>query len=54
MPITPVALDADDTLWHNETLFTVTQDSYRELLQPYLRRSWTGQGAVRLVRAGRA
>lgn len=43
MPFTLIALDADDTLWHNETLFTVTQDSYRELLQPFLRRSWTGQ-----------
>ena len=27
-----VALDADDTLWHNETLFTVTQTHFRELL----------------------
>lgn len=27
-----VALDADDTLWHNETLFTATQTQFRELL----------------------
>lgn len=38
-----IAFDADDTLWHNETLFTVTQDSYRELLTPYLQRPWTGE-----------
>ena len=30
-----VALDADDTLWHNETLFTATQTRFRELLAPY-------------------
>jgi len=27
-----VALDADDTLWHNETLFTATQTQFRALL----------------------
>src|ERR1051325_8774030 len=27
-----VALDADDTLWHNESLFTATQTHFRELL----------------------
>jgi putative hydrolase of the HAD superfamily len=42
MSIDLIALDADDTLWHNETLFTVTQASFRELLQPYLQGSWTG------------
>ena len=30
-----VALDADDTLWHNETLFTATQSQFRELLARY-------------------
>jgi putative hydrolase of the HAD superfamily len=30
-----VALDADDTLWHNESLFTATQTRFRELLAPY-------------------
>jgi putative hydrolase of the HAD superfamily len=37
-----IALDADDTLWHSETLFTVTQDSFRALLQPYLQGDWAG------------
>lgn len=37
-----IAFDADDTLWHNETLFTLTQESYRALLTPYLQRPWTG------------
>lgn len=30
-----VAFDGDDTLWHNETLFSVTQERFRELLAPY-------------------
>jgi putative hydrolase of the HAD superfamily len=30
-----IAFDADDTLWHNETLFTVTQERFRDLLTPY-------------------
>ena len=32
MPITTVGLDADDTLWHNETLFRLTQDRFLDLL----------------------
>lgn len=32
MPITTVAFDGDDTLWHNETHFSVTQRDLRELL----------------------
>ena len=32
MPITTIGLDADDTLWHNETLFRLTQDRFCELL----------------------
>ena len=38
-----IAFDADDTLWHNETLFTLTQSSFRALLAPYLLRPWTGE-----------
>lgn len=30
-----IAFDADDTLWHNETLYTVTQERLKELLAPY-------------------
>lgn len=30
-----IGLDADDTLWHNETLFSVTQERFRALLAPY-------------------
>ena len=30
-----IAFDADDTLWHNETLYNATQDRYRQLLAPY-------------------
>jgi putative hydrolase of the HAD superfamily len=38
-----IAFDADDTLWHNETLFVMTQERYRDLLLPYLSAPWTGQ-----------
>jgi putative hydrolase of the HAD superfamily len=32
MRITTVGLDADDTLWHNEGVFRLTQDRFRTLL----------------------
>ena len=32
MPITTVGLDADDTLWHNETFFRLTHDRFTEML----------------------
>lgn len=35
MPIRLVCLDADDTLWHNETFFRLTQRRFAELLAPY-------------------
>lgn len=31
-----IAFDADDTLWHNESLFAVSQQSFRDLLIPFL------------------
>jgi len=31
-----IAFDADDTLWHNEILYTTTQDKYKQLLSEYL------------------
>ena len=34
-PITTVAFDADDTLWHNERFFRVTQERFAELLAGY-------------------
>lgn len=30
-----IAFDADDTLWHNLSLFTVTQERFAEMLAPY-------------------
>ena len=30
-----IALDADDTLWHNETIFSTTHERFRALLEPY-------------------
>ena len=32
-----IAFDADDTLWHNESLYSATQaPSFEQLLAPYL------------------
>jgi putative hydrolase of the HAD superfamily len=31
-----VAFDGDDTLWHNETVFNVTQARFRQLMLPYV------------------
>jgi putative hydrolase of the HAD superfamily len=35
MPIRLICLDADDTLWHNETWFRRTFQAYAELLAPF-------------------
>ncbi|HYE50628.1 MAG TPA: HAD family hydrolase [Azospirillaceae bacterium] len=35
MPIETVAFDADDTLWHNESIFDLTQKRFEELLADY-------------------
>ncbi len=35
MPITTVGLDADDTLWHNETIFRLTQARFLELVRDH-------------------
>jgi putative hydrolase of the HAD superfamily len=37
MPIRLICLDADDTLWHNETWFRRTFEAYAELLAPFAR-----------------
>ena len=35
LDLTCVAFDADDTLWHNERFFKLTQDRFAALLKPY-------------------
>jgi putative hydrolase of the HAD superfamily len=35
-----IGFDADDTLWHNEQLFALTQGKFRELLSPYGDAEW--------------
>lgn len=35
-----IAFDADDTLWHNEPLFTMTHEKFKKLLEPYHGPSW--------------
>jgi putative hydrolase of the HAD superfamily len=34
-----VAIDGDDTLWHNETLFVETHERFRDLLMPYVEKT---------------
>ena len=38
-----IAFDADDTLWHNETLFSITQERFQQLLSGYHDAELTGQ-----------
>jgi putative hydrolase of the HAD superfamily len=35
MAVSLICLDADDTLWHNESIFHLTQDQYVDLLKDY-------------------
>jgi putative hydrolase of the HAD superfamily len=35
-----IAFDADDTLWHNETLFKLTHERFAELLSEYHDEEW--------------
>jgi len=35
MPISLIGLDADDTLWHNETIFRMTHDRFNALLSDF-------------------
>jgi putative hydrolase of the HAD superfamily len=35
-----LAFDADDTLWHNETLYAESQEAFRALLRPYHNDAW--------------
>lgn len=36
MTISTLGFDADDTLWHSESHFAVTEDRFRELVSPWL------------------
>ncbi len=36
----PLAFDADDTLWHNESHYAETQEAFRALLRPYHDDAW--------------
>ena len=36
MPFDLIAFDADDTLWHSEGVFVVSQEMFRSLLEPYV------------------
>ena len=38
-----IALDADDTLWHNETWYLQAKNSYGHLLSPYHNPEWVEQ-----------
>lgn len=38
-----IAFDADDTLWHNETLYSMTQDKFKQMLSRYHSADWIEQ-----------
>jgi putative hydrolase of the HAD superfamily len=38
-----IAFDADDTLWHNETLYARAQDKFKQLLATYHSQEWVEQ-----------
>lgn len=38
-----IAFDADDTLWHNETLYLHAQTRFKQLLSDYHKPEWIGQ-----------
>jgi putative hydrolase of the HAD superfamily len=38
-----IAFDADDTLWHNETLYAQAQEKFKELLASYHSPEWVEQ-----------
>lgn len=38
--ISTVIFDADDTLWHNESLFTLSHQKFGEMLAPFHEPSW--------------
>ena len=40
MAIDLVAFDADDTLWHNETIFVTAQQKFKKLLAKYHSEEW--------------
>lgn len=45
-----IAFDADDTLWHNEPIFNLTQDRIAELLSPWAPASSLGEHLTRVER----
>ncbi|MCP4224395.1 MAG: HAD family hydrolase [Actinomycetia bacterium] len=51
MTVSVVGLDADDTLWHSESHFAVTEERFRSLLAPWLA---PGDVADRLLKRERA
>jgi putative hydrolase of the HAD superfamily len=40
MTFTTIGFDADDTLWHNETLYSMTQARFREILSDHYDPDW--------------
>lgn len=43
MQIDVIAFDADDTLWHNESLYAMTTEKFLDLLAGYHERDWMMQ-----------
>ena len=43
-----IAFDADDTLWHNETIFEKSHSDFADLLAPYVDLSARDRKSTRL------
>ncbi len=54
MPFEVIGLDADDTLWHSETHFAVTESRFRDLLSHWLEPAETAERLLARERANLA
>jgi putative hydrolase of the HAD superfamily len=51
MAITTIGLDADDTLWHSESHFAVTEERFSELVSPWITSEEAGERLLDRERA---
>ena len=54
MTISTVGLDADDTLWHSESHFAVTEERFRDLVSPWITADEAGSRLLERERANLA
>ena len=54
MTISTIGLDADDTLWHSESHFAVTEERFRDLVSPWVSADEAGSRLLERERANLA